>query len=76
VTLPPKALQSLVDFKSKLLSIEAPVVIKETGSKPEAKPVISEAPKKGKREPKPFTTMRHARMHGEAWQRYKRKGGW
>jgi hypothetical protein len=66
VTLPPKALQALVDLKAQLLSHEAKPI----------EEIKVELPEPKKREKKPTTFMRHARLRGESWQRYKRQGGW
>lgn len=69
MTLPAKSLQVLIDLKAELLSHEV--------VEPQAEVPILVAPKiKPKREPRPYTTIRHARTRGESWQRYKRTGGW
>jgi hypothetical protein len=61
VNLSPKAISALVDIKKVLLSKEtSEPVQRREQSKCELR----------------FTTMRHARIRGEAWQRYKRQGGW
>lgn len=61
MTLPVKCLNVLAALKAELLSPKV--------SEPE--PVVEV-----KREKKPTQRMRHARVRGESWQRYKRQGGW
>lgn len=72
MNLPPKALQVLTLLKAELLSRIPP----EPTLQPDPLVPMLEEIGKEKREKKPTTLMRHARLRGESWQRYKRKGGW
>jgi hypothetical protein len=74
VNLSPRALQVLIDLKSELLSRETQPEVAETPCHVAGEEVVSEEPKE--KEEKPTQFMRHARLHGESWQKYHRRGGW
>ena len=72
MNLSPKSLQALTLLKAELLSRQAVPKAEQAAEAIEIPP----QPLKREKEKKPFTIMRHARMRGESWQRYKRTGGW
>ena len=71
--LPLKALETLAEFKQKLLEPQPEPVV-EVVEEPQAETRFPALPKH--KEPRPTQVMRHARTKCEAFQRYCRSGRW